>query len=334
MAWFEDIFAGLRGNEEESQASGWCAIVLAWLCFGSFAVPMKWPSVVQAQVSPLAYQSYKTFWVFVTTHLVLLVEPYEVSMWGLVSGLCWVPAGAAAVVAVRHMGIARGQAIWQAVIILQSFAWGFLIFRDEAVRDWWFAAAALAALCAGIVGMASSFDGASPTYAVVPTCAGTTDSLEKAPRAPSLALGIAAALFNGLWGGSALVPQHYSPFHGVRFALSFAWGAAVVNATALLIYAVLVAVGSVEPMHLHLRVMALPGFLSGTLWSAGNFCSLYAVVALGQGFGCALIQCSVVVSGFWGICYFRELEGTPVAVWAFWMCVCIAGVLGLAVEKK
>jgi len=330
----------------ESQTFAWLAIVGAGLCFGSYTVPMKWPSVVQAQVHPLVYQSYKTFWVFVTTHVVLFFEPFELSLWGLVSGISWVPAGAAAVIAVRHVGIARGQAAWQVMVVVTSCVWGFVVLQDEAVRSWWLALVGLAALGAGIVGMTLAFEAPWAEYAPAPADSDGTDSeacdpslWAATPRCathapPSFALGIGAAVFNGVWGGSMLVPQHFAPMHGVRFALSFAWGAMAVNAVLFLGNALLATLGLVPPAKLHMRVMALPGLLSGILWSAGNLCSLYAVEVMGQGLPCALIQASVVVSGLWGILYFGELQGRPVIVWSRWVIVCLSGVLVLAAEKK
>merc|ERR1740139_1381884 len=89
---------------DDSKASPlltWICVALIWLGFGSFAVPMKWKSVIDAKVHPLVYQSYKTFWVLVTSHLVLFVEPYEVSAWGIAGGLLWVPSGMCAVFAVQ-----------------------------------------------------------------------------------------------------------------------------------------------------------------------------------------------------------------------------------------
>merc|ERR1712054_659912 len=80
--------------------------------------------------------------------------------------------------------------------------------------------------------------------------------------------------------------------------------------------------------------MALPGLISGGLWSTGNFCSLYAVNTIGQGIGYSLIQSSVIVSGCWGIFWYRELKGRPVVYWTMCCIVCMVGVLGLASEKQ
>merc|ERR1712083_1093931 len=161
------------------------------------------------------------------------------------------------------------------------------------------------------------------------SCEGEISDDAKSRTSPRL--GIAAALFNGIWGGANLVPSHYAPYHGIDFVISFADGAAIANVTIAVVYVLIAKFVWRSPLPSpHFRVMALPGFLSGCLWSAGNFCSLYAVNTVGQGIGYSLIQSSVIVSGLWGILYYREMSGKPILYWSACCAVCIAGVLGLA----
>lgn len=346
----------------------WLAILGACLCFGTFTVPMKGRAVVDANVHPIVYQCYKTWWTFLSSSLVLLVLPCEFTWWGLASGFSWVPAGVAAVVAVRHLGIARGQAIWQATIIWTSFMWGFVILQDEPVHNVWRTASSLLLLTAGVLGMTLSFK-AHPRAADVllrqaPSCTssadlsaplpsdggsseargarempcydleGTSHSTSALSPGPSWSLGLAAALFNGVWGGANLVPSHFAPVHGVHFVFSFGVGAMVANVVLLASYVAWIKLwgdGRAVPSP-EFRVMALPGFISGTLWSMGNFCALYAVSTLGQAVGYSLVQCSVVVSGLWGVLYYRELTGLSVLYWWLSCAVCGTGVMGLALE--
>lgn len=409
----------------------WLAVAGAWFAFGSFAVPMKWKSVVDAEVNPLVYQCYKTFWTFVTSHLVLFFQPYEFTWWGILSGFSWVPAGVAAVIAVQNVGIAYGQAIWQVTIIMTSCVWGFAIFRDEEVKSWWGTGAALACLVVGVVGMTISFNmyKADPDDAALshvfasqaqnviadearnsapatpsnqaetkpvpendlersvtlersvnsnPARSATENTMRAgllsrsglisvhsnvsvisgprrqtrstlsdvryaaddlapsvAGRKASVALGIGAALFNGTWGGSNLVPSKYAPLHGVHFVISFAYGALIANVTLVLVYILWVKAFTGGPLPSpQFRVMALPGFLSGTMWSAGNFCSLYVVNSIGQGIGYSLVQSSVICAGLWGILLYREMTGRPLIYWSFFCAVCIGGVGLLAFERK
>mmetsp|Transcript_43156 Transcript_43156/g.99451 ORF Transcript_43156/g.99451 Transcript_43156/m.99451 type:complete len:417 (-) Transcript_43156:154-1404(-) len=380
--------ADLCAAHNVSDPLPWLAVVACWICFGSFAVPMKWSPVLKANVHPLVYQTYKTFWTFVTAHLVLVYQPFKLSYWGLLSGVSWVPAGVASIVAVGHVGIACGQAVWQVTIIVTSFIWGFFVLNDVDVRNYWGTALSLSALCLGVVGMTLAMSwkrstmeegGHSPTAeraslaenacatprqdsaadmeaaaaAIGPelghrrTHCTPTDGEATAAAAPtsqqpgivrrqSTAVGIAAALFNGLWGGANLVPSHFSPLKGVEFTLSFAWGSMTVNLCMLVGYQLLRMLVGKQVLSLHFRVMAVPGFISGTLWSLGNFFALYVVdnQHLGQGIGNSLIQMSVLVGGIWGICYYRELAGHRICIWALFLAVAMSGVVGLALEKK
>merc|ERR1719343_1653447 len=81
----------------------------------------------------------------------------------MISGFLWVPAGVAIVVAVQHIGIACGQAIWQVTITLTSFFWGFVVLHDEAVYNWEGTALALSSVILGVLGMTASFN--MPGYA-------------------------------------------------------------------------------------------------------------------------------------------------------------------------
>ena len=54
-------------------AVGWCAVAIAVASFGSFAVPAKCFAARAADVHPLVYQTYKSFWCFATSWLVLLI---------------------------------------------------------------------------------------------------------------------------------------------------------------------------------------------------------------------------------------------------------------------
>lgn len=369
MAANSALEAFAREVEDPVDFMPYVAVLVSWVCFGSFAVPMKWQSVVDAKVHPLVFQCYKTWWTFVTSHAVLLFgEPYRLTWWGLASGLSWVPAGVAAVLAVRHVGIAYAQAVWQVTIIGSSFVWGFVVLQDESVRDWPGTILAVLCLIFGVVGMTLSFSikkaqteplepevrqqhvngnrdhsleesaGSEGRPSLEQGLVALQDGSQAPSRTPevSMCVGLAAALFNGLWGGANLVPSHFSSLHGTEFVLSFATGAAVVNLVMLGVYALFCRIYLRTPMpSLELRVMALPGFLSGTLWSIGNFCSLYVVSSvLGQGIGYALIQSSVMVSGLWGILFYKEMSGRPVLYWSLCCLVCTVGVVLLAYERK
>lgn len=356
-----DIFGAAPVLDPRTDLLPWLAILGAWLCFGTFAVPMKTKSVVNAQVDPIVFQCYKTFWTFVTSHLVLFLVPYRFSWWGILSGLSWVPAGVGAIVAVQNVGIACGQAIWQVTIILTSSVWGFLILQPhDKVHSWPVTIFALFCLALGSVGMTLSFrlraqsgdadvsvTAAPQQQAPDPSagscarplvgagrCADTESSAEE-QGGRSAATTEDAASGSALQTMSNLVPSHYSADKGINFVISFATGSLFVNVVLFGLYCVVRWFRwGLTPPSLHFRVMLVPGFLAGSLWSAGNVCSLYAVNALGEAIGYSLVQSSIVVSGLWGILFYREMKGWPLFCWALCCLVCLSGSALLALQKK
>jgi len=96
-----------------SQVLGWAAVATAVVAFGSFAVPIKFSAVRNADppVHPFVFQTYKSIWCFITCWVILLFRPLYFTWLGVVSACFWVPAGAAYVVAVNHVGIGVTQAV-------------------------------------------------------------------------------------------------------------------------------------------------------------------------------------------------------------------------------
>merc|ERR1740121_3180672 len=59
----------------------------------------------------------------------------------------------------------------------------------------------------------------------------------------------------------------------------------------------------------HVTKVATPALLTGAFWGMGNFSAMFASVYLGQVVGFPLTQCCLVISGAWGILYFKEIQG-------------------------
>ena len=151
---------------------------------------------------------------------------------------------------------------------------------------------------------------------------------------------LATMIFTGLWGGSILVPMKFCNFKGVHFLISFGIGASIATVCLWIMRIVWNALyyGSWNKAlftlpSFHLRVMWLPGGISGLLWSIGNFFSILSVYYLGEGVGYPLVQTSILVSGLWGIFYFREITGVRrIALWLVSSCSTIFGILLLSYE--
>lgn len=157
-------------------------------------------------------------------------------------------------------------------------------------------------------------------------------------------VGILAALFNGGWGGTNLVPLHFASregFGGPGYVVSFACGSMLVTIALWLfrymfeLYRLDGAV--VKAFHalpsFYIRQMWVQGALSGFLYSLGNFMSIIAVTQLGQGVGYSFTQASMLVSGLWGIFKFGEIKGSSMILkWVGSACVAVTGILWLSYE--
>jgi Transmembrane family, TMEM144 of transporters len=159
---------------------------------------------------------------------------------------------------------------------------------------------------------------------------------------PQRRLGMGAAAFCGIWGGSIMAPMKFcrADTKGTHYLLSFAIGAAIVNAALWLLRYLYHALhhqswkrGYDTLPSFHFRVMWRPGGLSGLLWSIGNFFSLISVFYLGEGVGYPLVQTSILVAGLWGIFYFKEVQGTEsVLKWLLSAILTVFGILLLSYE--
>jgi len=383
---------------------GWAAAVAACLAFGSFGVPIKGSRATRVDIDPLVMQSYKTLMCFATCWVVLLLgEELTFTPWGIVSGMFWVPAGTAAIFAIRNAGLAVSQGIWSALIVLVSFCWGIFIF-DEAVASRYVATLSILLMVIGLFGMshysvpdeqqleymsASAFDesesmgneedssfhdegviddsiemekselnttSATDGAGFTPLAGSSDSSVVSRERrighgvhvpgcnCSRRRLGLACAAFNGLWGGSIMVPMHYSSGNttGLGYAVSFAIGASIVL-LAMWVCRYLYYVGRTGSFtravrclpSFHLRVMWLPGGIAGGLWSFGNICSMLSVQGLGEGVGYSVVQGSMLVSGLWGVYFYHEVTKRKKRLkWLASAVLTVSGILLLSYEHR
>lgn len=154
---------------------------------------------------------------------------------------------------------------------------------------------------------------------------------------------LAALVVTGLWGGSMMVPMQFAPTDdkGLPYLTSFAIGATVVTIFLWFVrylylwhkhnYSFTRAYTALPSFHF--RKMWPYGCTCGMLWSIGNFFSILAVENLGEGVGFSTTQASMLVSGLWGIFYYREIEGaSAIMKWFVAASVTIVGILMLSFE--
>ena len=153
---------------------------------------------------------------------------------------------------------------------------------------------------------------------------------------------LAAMIFTGIYGGSIMAPMKWAPedAKGLGYLISFGIGASVVTMTLWIIrflYASHRHQSFVKGYHalpsFHLRKMWLHGGTAGLLWSIGNFFSIIAIDYLGEGVGYSLVQSSILVSGLWGIFYFKEITGAKtIAKWFASAALTLCGIILLSYE--
>jgi len=365
---------------------GWFAAFIGAVGFGSFAVPIKGERANSVDVDPLVMQSYKSLMCFLTSWLVVLLG-VEVTFtpWGIVSGLFWVPGGAFNIFAIRNAGLAISQGIVASSIVMVSFIWGNIIFK-EPVHSEVIAYSAVWLIMLGLYGMsyystaeslASTEDGVTangedegeeqqdlihrknsdPDVALSSHSTGepleiTQPSLSKASSIVICGkpysrrnLGLLSALMCGTWGGSCLVPMHYSPkdASGLGYVISFSIGALLVTIVLWILrftHQMYQFGGSPKKAYdvlpsFHFRVMWLPGFIAGSLWSLGNVGSIVAVEKLGQGVGYSASQAALLIAGMWGIFYYKEVKAcVTIGKWFVSAIITISGILLLGYESS
>ena len=246
-----------------------------------------------------------------TSWLVLLLgQEFTFTKWGIVSGLFWVPGGAFNIFAIRNAGLAISQGIVASSIVMVSFVWGNLVFR-EPVKSQVAAYFAVWLIMAGLYGMsyfstAESLSSENSSNDLHRTdeekeeeqqdlmrkssdsfdndAASITEPLEIHQQQQPIGnrrsililgktysrrnLGLLSALMCGLWGGSCLVPMHYSTgdTNGLGYVISFSIGALLVTIMLWILRFMhqLVKLRSIKEAYavlpsFHFRVMWLPG---------------------------------------------------------------------------
>jgi glucose uptake protein GlcU len=160
--------------------------------------------------------------------------------------------------------------------------------------------------------------------------------------------GILGAAMNGVLTGGSLIPLHYAKeegFGGAKYIISMACGAFLSNILiwgAFFLYSMMAhrdTARSVQDIlqtmpRWHFRKLWLPGSIAGILLSIGMFGSILAVTYLGQGVGNSLVQTKILVSGVWGILWFKEITGTSTILkWFLSATVAVLGIVWLSLER-
>ncbi len=326
---------------------GWVGVFLSVVTFGSFALPMKSPPVLQStDVGPMGFQIYMSMTIVLTSFLVLITQPWSFTWFGTASAALWVPTSLLSLVAVKFIGISVGQSIWAGVTVIVSFIWGVALF-GETPASIGLSILGLLLILAGIVGLSvcnsepvkrigrKRESAADEQLLLAPEKAALNDATPPpvAVNKRGVAFGLLAALGCGLTNGTMLVPatiaqRHGAAFSGQGFIVSFGIGVAIVTTTLAIVFYL---VTWQRPI-LRPSTMALPAMTSGVLWSIGNYGSIFAAKYLGLAVGFSLTQTALLVGGIWGLTLLREIRGVgPILLWAVSALVLLAGAAVLSV---
>jgi len=136
---------------------------------------------------------------------------------------------------------------------------------------------------------------------------------------PKYHLGLFFAFLNGLLAATIMIPLHYAPPHstqGIGYSMSFGIAAMIVILFAWLLRWMVCALqcrsvvkGYQSLPSFHFKDMLRPGMLAGLLYSIGNLSGIVSIQKLGNFMGYSLNQSSMIVSGLWGIFYYKEIPG-------------------------
>jgi hypothetical protein len=177
----------------------------------------------------------------------------------------------------------------------------------------------------------SSFDYYDPERSSTLLPSGANPDHAPAAPAKSRLLGIFYAFLTGVFGGSVNVPSTLTSLYGTKLSgietlPSFGLGSLVVGLLVPIVYFNVVDKEALqETGGVHVRVLWLPGLISGTIWNLGNICSVYANSKISFAVAQPLMQCALLVSGILGIFVFKEIQGTNRIVTFFSFAVVLLG---------
>lgn len=104
---------------------------------GSYPVPIKDPAVLEAAVHPMVFQSYKSFYVFTTGWIFVLLNVisrkplvFEFTWWAVLSAFAWLPSGLATIFAVPIIGVSMANVIICSFSSVLSFVVFWLVFGE------------------------------------------------------------------------------------------------------------------------------------------------------------------------------------------------------------
>ncbi len=251
-------------------ATGLSLTIFAAFFFGTYFVPLK----RNKNVNPFTYQAFVGIGALIVGIIAsfLLNIPFQASIIAFIPGIMWAAANFIGVNAVMNSGISW-LSISQATVLLTSFLWGVLFFREP-----------FQSLPLAIIGIALLMLGI-----LLVSIGGLKDGNKKRGFAFFVIAGI-------IWGSIYVAPLSFRiPARSIIPSMMLA---------VFLSGLVLFLIG--KRSHLS---NAPSSMLSGTLWAIGNVAATLSIDLIGIALAGPLPQLAMLVSVAWGTFYFKEVEG-------------------------
>lgn len=317
--------------------------VLGGATMGTYPVPIKAPSVLEARVHPMVFQCYKSFWVFALGWLFLIPNYFagraiifEFTWWAVLSTLAWIPAGIFSIAAVPRIGMSMafvlnaGTSAWLSFMV-------FWLFLDEkmlthAIRghNIYLAPVYCACLLFGMYRLVAA--AAKPTLKkdehVLASVDGPASFLDS-DWFLGVFMALAAGVCSALQAGAVTIGRRQAMYQAgcvqmsscpqdvqERFNSSGSWMASFGIGAALVTTVFMLALVAHQRWHglpvppPRFDVMRGPGSIAGILWCAGNF---FITMAITRGGNSVVVPaCNAIIimtTGMWGLLYYHEVRG-------------------------
>jgi len=192
-----------------------------------------------------------------------------IDIYGVSAGVIWVTASILMMLAVKYIGLARASPIDGSLVIITSFLWGLLFFKEQ-----------LGSLIFAIIGLALLVIG-MPLIAV---------GEKKDGNKKGYVLSISAGL---LWGAIFVPLKLADTLESTYFSMAFT----------IFIGGIILMIASRKFRTKDIIV----GTVAGVTWNAANLISFVAIASLGLAIGYPLTQLAILIAVLWGLLYFKEV---------------------------
>ena len=247
---------------------GLTAALISAIFWGTNFVPMK-----LSKSNPILFHAFMTIGILLSSiaYLLITATAFSINPFAILAGISWGIGNILAVKALELSGLSRALPTWAGIIIVLTFMWGLILFKET-----------LSSLPLGILGILLFLAGVPLVSA--------RDEKTKSRK------GIIIAIIAGVIFSFYLVPFKLFNIGYGEWLVSSSLGIVLTGIPILV-------------MNTKKLSGFLHGIIGGVMWNMASLSSLYAVSFLGFAIGVPLTQLSLIISALWGVFYFKEVKG-------------------------